>query len=56
MHFVVCGGVGEPPNQHVDDLVQEIRNSTADALKLRISCTKPSMCLATNATIHIVYT
>ena len=29
--------------QHVDELVQEWRNSSASAMKLRLYCTKPSM-------------
>ena len=28
---------------HVDELMQERRNSTANALELRLSCTNPSM-------------
>ena len=31
------------PRSHIDDLVQEIHNSIANALELCLSCTKPSM-------------
>ena len=30
--------------QYIDELVQERRNSIANALQLRLSCTKPSIC------------
>ena len=29
---------------YIDGLVQERRNSIADAMELRLSCTNPSMC------------
>ena len=29
---------------HIDGLVQERRNSIANALELRLSCTDPSIC------------
>ena len=32
-------------SEHIDGLVQERRNSTANTLELRLSCTKPSICL-----------
>ena len=31
-------------NHDIDGLVQEGRNSTANALELRLSCTNPSTC------------
>ena len=34
-HFIII---------HVDGLVQERRNSTANALELHLSCINPSMC------------
>ena len=33
-----------PPYPHIDGLVQERRNSIANALELRLSCNKPSVC------------
>ena len=33
---------GEISNPQIDGLVQERRNSIANALELRLSCTKPS--------------
>ena len=39
--YVVCGKTAN--ECHVDGLVQERRNSTALAMKLRLSCTNPSM-------------
>ena len=32
----------ETLNENIDGLVQEIRNSIANALELRLSCTNPS--------------
>ena len=32
------------PNQYIDGLVQERRNSSALAMELRLSCTNPSIC------------
>ena len=44
--------VGEATGEflHLDGLVQERRNSTANALELRLSCTKPSIYSSTGAT------
>ena len=30
--------------EHLDGLIQERRNSIANALELRLSCTNPSIC------------
>ena len=30
--------------KHIDDLVQERRNSIANAMELRLSCTNPLIC------------
>ena len=37
----------------IDGLVQERRNSSANALELRLSCTNPSISLSCTLAIHI---
>ena len=38
------------PRPYADGLVQERRNSTANALELRLSCTNPSICMCLSCT------
>ena len=55
LHFYFYPVWYEQSNQHyVDGLVQERRNSIANALELRLSCTNPSMWLCVYVlSIHI---
>ena len=40
---------------HIDGLVQERRNSTANALELCLSCTNPSICNSTFGEKYIIH-
>ena len=39
---------------HFDGLVQERRNSIANALELRLSCTNPSICVVSLGTVKYI--
>ena len=42
------------PCNDIDELVQERRNSSADALELRLSCTNPSICSRITVIVDVI--
>ena len=43
-----CWMLGNKYDEYINELVQERRNSIANAQELRLSCTNPSICMLKN--------